>query len=356
MNFLVLGAELDSDNFGVRLLAEGVIEMINNSFPDQKHIVFGDTALKNENKYSAQTKLRLLIRKTDVVVYVNGGDGFTDIYGTRRLIRIVLPILYGKFKRKVQVFSPQTIGPFRKAHARILGIISMKAVDLIFTREKNSYFQAFKISPQKTFLSIDLSYFRNWKPVNRKREPGQVSLNVSGLLWVPNNFVSNIEYQNLIINIIEFCNSIELKVAVTPHVIGKNKTDSDLLAIKDLSELYEDSITLYFPDNIQEVSNILEISTLAIGSRLHFCLHAANRNLPVLALAYSPKFVGILSEIPFGQVLDLSLNEEVLSRTLKFIEDNMAVGDSISSSPMYFNQHNIIEDSLARFRLVLPIF
>ncbi len=355
MNFLVLGAEIDADNFGVHLIAEGVIEMIDRSFLGQNNIVFGDTVLNTDNKFSAQRKLRLLIQKADVVVYINGGDGFTDNYGARRFIRILLPVLYGKFKGKVQVFAPQTIGPFRKAHMRILEKISINSVDLIFARDKESYFRAFKISPQKTFLSIDLSFFRNWKPMNRERAPGQVALNVSGLLWVPNNYVDNIEYQKLIIHIIEFCNSIQLKVVVIPHVIGKNKTDSDLVVIKDLSALYEDSITFCIPSNIQEVSDILEISTLAIGSRLHFCLHAAHRNLPFLALAYSPKFAGIISEIPLGRTVDINLNKECLSKTLKFIEDNMAVGqsDGVSISHTYFNQQSLIEDSLARFQSLI---
>ena len=76
----MLGAEIDADNFGVQLLAEGVIEMINRSFLGQNNIVFGDTVLNNDNKFRAQRKLRLLIQKADVVVYINGGDGFTDNY------------------------------------------------------------------------------------------------------------------------------------------------------------------------------------------------------------------------------------------------------------------------------------
>ena len=179
--FVLLGAGFETPNLGVSALASGALAGILRTDPNAR-VVIGDYS-RCEKKYQVRFAdgerevalqafrfswrlwlpnniFRLLLsaivlrclplalqerwvrknrwfhtlRSAKLVFAVNGGDSFSDIYGLRRLVYVLLPQFLILQLGRPLVLLPQTYGPFCTPVARKLARSILNAASFIFTR------------------------------------------------------------------------------------------------------------------------------------------------------------------------------------------------------------------------------
>lgn len=370
--YYVLGATFGTNNMGVGALTAGIIETILRQFPDAEIFLldygkerliyqfqFSGTNipiqlvnarfskkifLKNnialllllsliaklvpfrkgrEKIYSYNAYLRQ-IYEGDIFVSIAGGDSFSDIYGTARLLYVSLPQLLVLLMGKKLFILPQTLGPFKGKTAKLLASFILARAKVIYSRDhegleemkellgkkfeasryKFCYDVGFVIDPVRpSHLSID------GINIEKNTDRPIVGMNVSGLLYIggytqKNMFGLKSDYRKLVLEVIEFIiKNKNANVLLVPHVFGSSiNSESDAVACekiyREMKPSYGDRISMVQGIyNQNEIKYIIGRCEFFIGSRMHACIAALSQSIPAVTIAYSRKFIGVLQSI-----------------------------------------------------------
>lgn len=275
--------------------------------------------------------------ESDLVMAISGGDSFSDIYGLARLLYVSLPQILALWSGKRLILLPQTLGPFKNRFAQTIASYIMRRAEMVYSRDHAGVRLATQLlgpnaSPGKVRFCYDVGFALD--PIAPQRmdvvglelsPPGAarlVGLNVSGLLFMGgyngrNMFGLKAEYSKLIYDLIDFL--IKQKnsdVLLIPHVFGECP-ESDVTVC---ARLYEDLKHRYRGQigwvrggyNQSEIKHVIGTCDFFIGSRMHACIAAASQNVPVVPMAYSDKFVGVMQTVGIeANVVDLRrMNKE----------------------------------------------
>jgi len=271
-----------------------------------------DSVFKTNYYYNA-------ICESDIIGAISGGDSFSDIYGIRRFIYVVLPQILVILLGKRLVLLPQTIGPFDSRFARVLARYIIKRAAMVYSRDmdglkevnvligKNScrfcYDVGFLVEPI-TPAKMDIDGLEK-----KERKEPLVGFNISGLLNMGgynmnNMFNLKVDYKILLDEIITFI--IEQKnasILLVPHVFGSNpKSEADSVVCEkiyaDLKSKYKDRIYLVRGEyNQNEIKSIIGMCDFFIGSRMHACIGAVSQNIATVSISYSRKFKGVMETV-----------------------------------------------------------
>lgn len=244
--------------------------------------------------------------KNKPVVFL-GGDDFSDVYGVAvyRLVHLFLAT-----RRTSVVLFGQTIGPFyrwrRKLASRIMRGVS------IYTRDAMSYrYLSDELGVQKyvtesrdlAFMPLPLQqdYLLKNKEVLSSYElvdDEYITLVPSGLWHYYTDQYD--KYINFWIDIIRYILSKypKKKVVLLTHV---DKSDSDTAIIKEIVRCLDESISQrihIITDTLLPVvaRTILTNGHFTISGRMHAVISTIQMGKPAIALSYSPKYKGVLSE------------------------------------------------------------
>jgi polysaccharide pyruvyl transferase WcaK-like protein len=276
-------------------------------------------------------RLNEILRRTEYIAAINGGDGFSDIYGTKtfksRLIDSNLAMVY-----KIPLIQlPQTIGPFSQPSNYRLAEKILKYSSTIYVRDLS-----FKHELDKMGLGYelckDLSYFMKPAKVNDLEIlPHSVGINVSGLAY-SNQFraLSNKfdNYPLLIDKIIHMFQEKKIPVYLVSHSYNYSNPETnndDLEANKAVYNSLNNKKGIYIIDRnltSPEIKYIISRFDFFIGTRMHACFAAIYTKTPVFGLAYSYKFKGAFNEYGlknnYADIIDLK--EKNISGLLSKIE------------------------------------
>lgn len=307
---LVLWADPDAENYGLRALAEGVRVMLRSSGASE--VVFHSHNTPNTPLTKKKVLADLPRRRGpivdyfshfDLIVDTGGGDSFTDIYGVRRLV--LQRYMYEAARRaKVPiVMSPQTIGPFDTVAGKKLARSVLKNADLVCSRDPVSTECAARFGRRVDHETTDLVFA---VPVYTRPKMCDVVLNCSGLLWNENPHVESDYYRELIHELIVLLVEAGRSVTLLPHVIGSQGVDNDVPVAMELHDFYKErGVRVAVPADLWEMREILASSNVLVGSRMHACLNAISVGTPAIALAYSRKFAPLLDALDYPYHLDL---------------------------------------------------
>lgn len=372
----LLGASFDTGNLGVSALAESSIKVIIKQWPEAEVILFASGRDKKRysfelmgrdvevtmmpvrfcsnvflpnhfcriflyglllklmpfEKFRCFMQERNLCLKTimefDVVVDINGGDSFSDIYGMGRFLRIILIkrllLIFGK----KLVFLPQTYGPFKSKVSRILARGVLRKASVIFARDQDGVafvkeFLKESEATEKIRFSPDVAFVLDpRKPENidvgqmetaRTAATTLVGLNVSGLLFNggytrDNMFGLKTSYRALLGKVVDLLmKQQDLIILLVPHVFTatghvEHDPDACLEVFNSVSEKYGDRVFLVRGQyNHNEIKYVIGMCDLFIGSRMHSCIAAISQCVPAIGLAYSKKFQGVFRSIGLEQ-------------------------------------------------------
>ncbi|HEV2402223.1 MAG TPA: polysaccharide pyruvyl transferase family protein [Candidatus Sulfotelmatobacter sp.] len=319
------------------------------------------------------------LQQADLAAAISGGDSFSDIYGIQRLLYVSLPQILVLLLGKPLVLLPQTLGPFKGTLARFTAGWILKRATRIYSRDSAGLRKAAgwigsRLDSAKLRFCYDVAFALEATPpavldvvgfegnsqelrVDYSRESALVGLNVSGLLSLGgysrnNMFGLILDYNELINDLINFLiEQKSAKVLLIPHVIGEGpECDSPACAriYERLKSRYKGNLGFVRSTyNQSEIKYIIGRCSLFIGSRMHACIAAASQNVPVVPMAYSDKFVGVM------QTVGIEANVVDLRRMNK--EESFEIIDRALDNGVQIRQHlartmpHVIESVLSVF-------
>lgn len=246
------------------------------------------------------TKIRKVLKNIQYVAAINGGDGFSDIYGNDmfkgRLAETIMAM-----KAKVPVIQlPQTIGPFRDStNYELAKKILLYSKD-VYVRDKKYIAELDRMGVDYV-LTKDLSYFMLPEPWDIDIKEGAIGLNVSGLAY-SNSFKTLAgefgEYRYLCKKIVSYFQKIGKTIYLISHSYkyGDPEVDNDdMESARDFYHNLENKNGVVLVDkdlNSPKTKYLISKMSFFVGTRMHANFAAIYTNVPVFGLAYSYKFKG----------------------------------------------------------------
>ena len=247
------------------------------------------------------TKMRRIIKNMKYVAAINGGDGFSDIYGTP-LFYSRLPDTLLAMKLNIPVILlPQTIGPFSvKGNYDLAKRILLYSKDVYVRDEK--YIAELDTMGVKFELAKDLSFYMQPEPWDIDIKEGAIGLNISGLAY-SNGFKTLAgqfdKYKYLCRSIVKYFQKRGNTIYLIPHSYrygdNPNPNNDDIVASRDFYNKLEnkEGVVLLDKDLISpKTKYVISKMSFFIGTRMHANFAAIYTHVPVFGLAYSYKFKG----------------------------------------------------------------
>jgi colanic acid/amylovoran biosynthesis protein len=262
------------------------------------------------------------IQDADLAAAISGGDSFSDIYGLGRLLYCSLPQMLIILSGKKLVLLPQTYGPFSGKIARTIARWIVTRSALVYSRDLQGLRDLQKLVsleriPENWSFAYDVAFAIDavapasmvveGATLQRSASNPVVGLNVSGLLLMggytgQNMFGLRFDYGEFVRQLIErLIVKKGSRVILIPHVFGSDK-ESDTSACESLftemRDKHPDEIGILRGNyNQSEIKYVIGQCDFFIGSRMHACIAAASQGVPVMAVAYSEKFIGVMQSI-----------------------------------------------------------
>ena len=269
-----------------------------------------------------------VIRDSDIVIDIGGGDSFADIYGRRRLTQMFLMKYLTHIARKPLVLAPQTFGPFTHGLSTFLARQTIRLSAITATRDSLSTacLREMGIAGdiiEASDVALRLPY--EPPPSRPKGGPIKIGLNVSGLLmsggYSRNNmFGLQMDYPHLMRNIVQrFADHPDdCEVHLVPHVISwqRGALEDDYAASVKLSEEFPCVTVAPAFTSPSEAKSYIADMDFFMGARMHACIAAFSSGVPVVPMAYSRKFAGLFGALGYDETVDCTTQsaDEILTR------------------------------------------
>lgn len=255
----------------------------------------------------------------DLVGDVRGGDSFSDIYGLKRFILAVLPVLTVLILKGSIVHFPQTYGPFRSAAARVIARFLLRRSSAVMARDPESQ----RIAQQliggrlEVMLSPDVAFalFARLPDAIETNPPlagdlaDMIGINVNGLMYHGgytggNMFGLKLDYVTFLQTlVVKMLGNFPSDILLVPHTFATaGDPESDNHACRRLREQLpldlQSRVRIVSGDyDAHELKGIIGQCGFFIGSRMHSCIAALSQGIPCVGLAYSMKFKGVFDSV-----------------------------------------------------------
>ena len=239
------------------------------------------------------------VKEVELEAAIYGGDGFSDIYGTRTFMGRMNQTWILREARVPLIFLPQTIGPFKNKHNFDIAVEVLRYAKEIYVRDNKFSSELDKLGIEYT-QAPDLSSFMVPEPWDIEIKKNAIGLNVSGLAY--SNTFNGLEgqfdvYPELIDRIINHFRTKGCTIYLIPHSYNFNKpiADDDMLACREAYSRLKDksNVVLIDKDLISpQIKYLISQMSFFIGARMHANFAAIYSEVPVFGMAYSYKFEG----------------------------------------------------------------
>ncbi|CAN5330971.1 polysaccharide pyruvyl transferase family protein [soil metagenome] len=326
---LVLWADNQSANLGVRVLAEGMAQLARDAWGPNVDIQFQDFAAgESDTAFGGRAVLANIVKKHgpitqkvssfDAILDTGAGDSFTDIYGLKRLLVMAYTHRSIHAARIPLVVGPQTIGPFNSRLGRSFGRHMLKNAASVTARDSLSASYAATLGTVVDASATDVVFaLPSPKPLPKSRD---ILLNVSGLLWNENSHVDFRMYRAGLIELVQKMQSTGRSITLLAHVLDNPTIDNDLRVLDEAREAFGPLLDMLIPIDLEDARQSMASATLVVGSRMHACLNAISVGTPAISLAYSRKFAPLMADLKWPYVIDLKSSEHFSSSAMTMIE------------------------------------
>lgn len=286
------------------------------------------------------SELRQMIKRCDAFFAIAGGDSLTDLYGYKRLTRLVGARVLAAQTGKPIVMSPQTIGPFTTRLGRLAGGMALARADKIFARDAMSFaaLEGFGVQ-DKSELTTDLAFLLPFEESPKKTQQEytsgdwDVGINVSGLLFGISKgdggrIRLNLDYAAFTRKTIErlIADPRVGRVHIVPHVLSPHfPGDDDGTASRQLKAEYPELVLAPDFSSPSQAKSYISSLDLLLGARMHATVAAVSSDTAVLPLAYSRKFNGLYGSLNYPHLVDMvNGDEKTALATVDHVLDNLA--------------------------------
>lgn len=258
----------------------------------------------------------LRFRGCDVVFDNSAGDSFTDIYGWKRFWTQAFYKMSIIGSGVPLILSPQTIGPFRHALSRMVGIAILRRCRLISVRDSASLGRLVEYGLEaKAVLSTDVAFTlphgtSRDGPINHEKI--MVGVNVSGLLLNggynrANQFGLKFRYKEFVLRLIDALYAFGgVEVVLVPHAMSSAKggIDDDFSACNIINRERPRTIVAPRFEGPSQAKNYISRLDFFVGSRMHSTIAAFSSGVPVVPVAYSTKFRRLFFDLGYSSICD----------------------------------------------------
>ncbi|WP_298259256.1 polysaccharide pyruvyl transferase family protein [uncultured Litoreibacter sp.] len=274
----------------------------------------------------APRRVMNMFRQCDMMVDIGAGDSFSDIYGAKRLSRMMYLKYLVHMSRCPVVLAPQTYGPFTSRLVRPFARDLLKRAVLVAARDDHSTAAVRRLGVTRPVITasdiaLQLPVEGNvpvWtRPV--------IGVNVSGLLMAGgytgrNQFDLRADFVGTMHELIAQLLGLPERpeVVLVPHVISPSMPSEDDMnaALTIQSRIPEVTVAPAFKSPSAAKAFISSLDFF-VGARMHSCIAAFSSDVPVVPLAYSDKFVGLFGSLGFDATLDCrTLGSEALVQSV----------------------------------------
>lgn len=257
-----------------------------------------------------------VIRSSDLVIDIGGGDSFADIYGRRRLTQMFLMKYLTHLARKPLVLAPQTFGPFRHRLSTFLARQTIRLSAITSTRDGLSTTCLREMGLKGDIIEasdVALRLPYDSPSEHPEDKPVRVGINVSGLLMSggytrKNMFELQMDYPQLIRDILQRFTDHQdrCEIHLVPHVISwqRGALEDDYAASLKLSEQFPGVIVAQAFTSPSEAKSYIAGMDFFMGARMHACIAAFSSGVPVVPMAYSRKFAGLFGALGYDETVD----------------------------------------------------
>ena len=295
------------------------------------------TLLKNSHQ------LYKAISSCDAVFDIGEGDSFSDIYGAKRLIKLLVSKGMALGGRVPLILSPQTIGPFKADWATRTSAWAMKKSTMVFARDHQSFDVLKQLNTPNRDEVIDVAFALPFERKTEHRDPSKlaVGLSVSALLHhggyegSANQFGLRADYKALTDRLIRTLLERGHEVHLVPHVIPTGfPAEDDYTVSEELQQQYPElKLAPRFKGPIEAKSYISGMDFF-VGARMHATIGAFSAGVPVVPLAYSRKFAGLYQSLDYHRVVDLKTEgtDSALELVLSHLENREQLKMEVAAS------------------------
>lgn len=243
----------------------------------------------------------IIAKKISLVAAINGGDGFSDIYGTTIFKNRLDGINFAMVHRLPLVILPQTIGPFTEKECLCQATDILKYASNVYVRDE-CFTKELDGMGVEYELTNDLSFYMKPETWDISIDTDNaVGVNVSGLAW-DNKFHTLAgqfdNYQLLMKSVVKLFQKKQKTVYLISHSYNYQNPElynDDLKAARELYNSLEDknNVVLIDKDLISpQVKYVISRMSFFVGTRMHANFAAIFSKVPLFGLAYSYKFKG----------------------------------------------------------------
>lgn len=257
-----------------------------------------------------------IYKDVDIVIDIGGGDSFSDIYGGKRLVRLLLLKYLALIARRPLVLAPQTMGPFKKTIFRNLARPIAKRAAIMATRDKMSTQLLRKMGVKRHIVEAsDVAMKLPYDPPAERPAGGpvRVGMNISGLLMAggysgDNMFGLSLDYPTMTRALIEgfLAHEENCEIHLVPHVVasGARGMEDDYHASVELAKDYPGIKVAPAFASPSEAKTYIAGLDFFMGARMHACIAAFSSGVPVVPMAYSRKFAGLFGSLGYHLTVD----------------------------------------------------
>lgn len=252
-----------------------------------------------------------IYKESDLLIDVGGGSFFSSnkYFFYLGFYQHLFNLLAGKWLGLPVSVASQSMGPFNKRHDIHAFSRVMRKLDLVMVRESIS-FDLMKEQNLDCAQVPDCAFLANFieelsevgKVSMRRIEPSQFNVGITVLDWswaIANRTESTC--RNYLAKIADALKELN-QSNMTVHLFSQTDVAterSDRVVAKELSAMLDDyNIENVVHDSENTASDLCQLYSqmdIFLGSRMHSCIFAVTQSVPVVALAYQPKTIGVLN-------------------------------------------------------------
>lgn len=251
----------------------------------------------------------------DLVVNINAGDGFTDLYSFGRMLSESYMLLLAQRNKVPTVMAPQTIGPFDHRLSRRIARRVLRGCSAVFSRDGLSTTLANELLGEPSAVEvIDVAFALPFERIDLPPYPDgqlQVGINVSGLLYRGgydgrNYFGLAVDYRDFVHRLVERMQNDGHRVHLIAHVTPSAESiEDDYSACREVAAVFPDAILApRFTDPVAVKSYIASLDFFT-GARMHSTIAAFSAGVPVAPIGYSKKLNGLYDTLGYPYYIDL---------------------------------------------------
>lgn len=265
--------------------------------------------------YPLDSEIDYMVR-ADAVVDLSG-DMLTEDYGPLVGYSHFLPLMQAQALGRPVVLCAQSLGPFRWLAPMARRILSRAKLITVRESQSAAYLAAFLGGENRSIQTADLAFLL--QPVSAERLAALLAaegitagsrprLGVSISALLANSLNSHMDTSaDDMLSI--FARALDLVVErlgvellFVPHVFGPRSDADDRQAIDKLANLMEcPSLRIRHEYRPEELKGMIAQCDAFIGCRMHANIAALDSGVPVLAVGYSHKTTGILSDMGLSE-------------------------------------------------------